>query len=260
MRRFVENNGMKIIPALIAFIMLIIFLVPFTRGIINLGNCAGAVISAVLTAVFVFFRPFSSFIKQIWEKPVGKVIVCGVSVMAVICTALAVVISFFMVRAANDSPKGRETTLVILGCKVKNGAPSLMLKKRLDAAADYLSENEGVYVIVSGGQGSDEIISEAQCMRDYLVSCGIAPERIYMEDKSANTEENLSFSKEIIEREKLCGRITIVSDGYHQLRAEMIAEKLGMQAYNISADTSWWLIPTYWVREWFGVTYYKLFG
>lgn len=260
MSRFIENNGTKIIPALIFFILLIIFLVPFTRSIVNLGNCAGAAVSAVLTAIFVFFRPFSLFIKQIWEKPAGKVFVCAISAIIVIFTALAVVISVFMLRAANDSPKGRDTTLVILGCKVKNGAPSLMLKKRLDAAAGYLSANEDVCVIVSGGQGSDEIISEAQCMRDYLVSCGIAPDRIYMEDKSANTEENLSFSKEIIEREKLCGKITIVSDGYHQLRAEMIAEGLGMEAYNISADTSWWLIPTYWVREWFGVVHYKLFS
>ena len=155
-----------------------------------------------------------------------------------------------------DRPKNTDTTVVVLGCKVKNGAPSLMLGRRLNAAYEYLTEEPDVKVIVSGGKGDDEIISEAQCMRDYLVDRGIAPERIYMEDKSTDTDENLRFSQDIIRREGLPEHITIVTDGFHQLRSDMKAEKLGMRAYNISAHTPWWLVPTYWVREWFGIIYY----
>ena len=103
-------------------------------------------------------------------------------------------------------------------------------------------------------------VSEAKCMRDWLVYKGIAPDRIFMEDRSVNTEENLLFSKEIISENGLPEKITLITDGYHQLRAEMIAEKLGIKAYNISGRTSWYIAPTYWVREWFGVVYYKLFG
>ena len=260
MNRFIEYTGMRAIAALISFIMFIIFIMPFSRGIVNIGNCVGAIVTLMLTMVFIFFKPFISLVKSIWEKPCGKIFICILSFIIIICIVTATVISVLMFKAARDLPKGRETTLVVLGCKVKNGIPSKMLKYRLDAAYEYLVNYENVNVVVSGGQGDDEIISEAKCMRDYLVSRGISDDRIYMEDKSSNTEENLRFSKDIIELEGLCEKITIVSDGYHQLRAEMIAKNLGIESFNISADTTWWLIPTYWVREWFGIVHFGIFG
>ena len=81
-----------------------------------------------------------------------------------------------------------------------------------------------------------------------------------MEDRSADTEQNLRFSKEVAAENGLPGDITIVTDGFHQLRADMIARQAGLRAYNISARTPAWLLPTYWVREWFGVAFYAVFG
>ncbi|MCD7810673.1 MAG: YdcF family protein [Ruminococcus sp.] len=255
-----ERMGMRVVPTLISFILLLLFLAPFSAGIVNLGNCVGVAVSAVCTGIFAFFKPFSRFISHLMGNPIGKAAVIIASAIISICVALAIVISCFMVRAAHDEPDGADTTMIVLGCKVKNGNPSLMLRRRLDAAYDYLSEHEEVTVIVSGGQGTDELISEAQCMNDYLVSRGIAPERIIMEDQSSSTYENLKYSKKIIDENGLSSKITIVTDGYHQLRAEMIASDLGIESYNISAETSWWLLPTYWVREWFGVAYQFVFG
>lgn len=256
----IEKTGMRVLPTLISFMLLVIFIAPFFFGIVNLGNCTGAFISAVMLGIFMFFGHFSRLIASLWHRPAGKVLICAVSAVGIVCAILAVVISGFMIRASRDAPNGQDTTMVVLGCKVKNGRPSLMLRRRLDAAYDYLCEYEDVTVIVSGGKGSDELLSEAQCMSDYLISKGISPERIIMEDKSASTYENLKFSREIIETNDLCKKITIVTDGYHQLRAEMIASGLGLEAYNISASTSPWLIPTYWVREWFGIVYQFVLG
>ncbi|MDO4864566.1 MAG: YdcF family protein [Ruminococcus sp.] len=250
------RTEMRVIAALISFIMMIIFLLPLGSGIINLGNCAGAFISGVLTAVFLFWGRFSRLVSHLWESRGGRVMVCAVAALIAVGAVAAAAMSFFMVREMRDAPKNTDTTVVVLGCKVKNGAPSLMLRRRLDAAYGYLSENPEVRVVVSGGQGADESISEAQCMREYLVSRGIAPERIYEEDKSATTDENLRFSHDIIVREGLPEHITIVTDGFHQLRSDLKARSLGMEAYNISAHTPWWLAPTYWVREWFGIAYY----
>lgn len=250
------KTGMRVIPALISFIMLILFLLPMTAGIINLGNCVGALTSAALTAVFLFWDRFTGVVSHMWERPAGKVIISAFSAAAVVFTLVAVTVSFFMLREMNDRPRDTDTTVVVLGCKVKNEAPSLMLGRRLNAAYEYLSAEPDVKVIVSGGKGDDESISEAQCMRDYLVDRGISPERIYMEDKSTDTDENLRFSQDIIRREGLPEHITIVTDGFHQLRSDMKAEALGMKAYNISAHTPLWLVPTYWVREWFGIVYY----
>ncbi len=250
------KTGMRAVPALISFIMMILFLLPMGTGIINLGNCAGAVITAALTALFVYWDKFTGIVSRMWESRAGRVLIFVTASFAALCVILAAVISGFMFREMTDRPKNTDTTVVVLGCKVKNGAPSLMLGRRLNAAYEYLTEEPDVKVIVSGGKGDDEIISEAQCMRDYLVDRGIAPERIYMEDKSTDTDENLRFSQDIIRREGLPEHITIVTDGFHQLRSDMKAEKLGMRAYNISAHTPWWLVPTYWVREWFGIIYY----
>ena len=249
----------RYLPTLIFAILLGYFVSPFSVGIVNLGNCAGAVISLVFALAFLFRERFMSVVSHLCENKGGKILVCAVGTSVIVSTVLAVVISCFMVSAMNDSPKGRETTLVLLGCKVKDGRPSLMLQKRINSAYDYMKEHQDVKIVVSGGKGDDEIISEAQCMRDTLVSMGIAPERIFMEDKSVNTKENLEFSLEIIKREGLPEKMTIITDGYHQLRAEMLAVNSGAgKTYNISAKTSRWLIPTYWVREWFGVAYYFL--
>ena len=258
MNNFIENTEMRIIPALISLCMFIWFVIPFTRGIVNAGNCTGAAISGILVLIFIFFRRFSGIIERMWNTLVGKVVLISVFSAVALCVIAAITISFFMIGAMNDRPDSDSTTLVVLGCQVKNGRPSNMLKRRLDAAYEYLSEHNSSVVVVSGGQGDDELISEAQCMKEYLTSRGIASERIYMEDKSTNTEENIKFSLELIRQMDLNENITIVTDGFHQLRADLTANRLGVDARNISASTRWYLLPTYWVREWFGNAYYLL--
>jgi len=260
MSNFIENTGVRVVPALISLCMLIWFAIPFTRGIVNIGNISGVAVSGACLVIFIMFRPFTALVKRMWENPAGKIIVSAVTALSIVCVLAALIISIFMVRTMNDRPKNDRTTLVVLGCQVKNGKPSRMLKSRLDTAYEYLSEHDTVNVVVSGGQGDDELISEAQCMRDYLVEKGISSERIFMEDKSANTEENLRFSLELIEKNGLCSDITIVTDGFHQLRAELIAKKLGVGPNNIPAATRWYLFPTYWVREWFGNVYFIITG
>lgn len=249
----------RCISAAAFFCLFLVFLIPVSKNIINIGNGTGMAVSAVLVLILLFWNRFCSFVGKCWEKPLGRIVLCITGLLTVAAVVIAAVISVFMARAANDRPKDDNTTVVVLGCQVRNGAPSLMLAQRLRAAYDYLSEHESVKAVVSGGQGEDESISEAQCMKDWLVDKGISPERIFMEDKSVNTEENLSFSKSIIDENGLPKRITIVTDGFHQLRADILAERIGIESNNISAKTRWYLLPTYWVREWFGVLYYKLF-
>ncbi len=255
-----ERTVFRIVAALISFILLLFFTVPFTAGIVNIGNCFGAAVSAVALCFFIFNKQAVGLIKTMWSNLAGRITIIIVSAAAVCFLLYAVIISVFMVRAALDKPGDNRTTVVVLGCKVKEGRPSMMLKRRLDAAYDYLCDHENTAVIVSGGKGNDEIISEAQCMYDYLIEKGISPERIIIEDKSSSTYENLKFSKEIIQEKELEEKITIITDGYHQLRAEMIANDLDLEAYNISASTNPGLVPTYWVREWFGIAYQFLFG
>ena len=96
-------------------------------------------------------------------------------------------------------------------------------------------------------------------MYDYLVNKGISGDRIYQEDRSTTTAENLTFSKEILEKENLGNSIAIVTNEFHEYRAFLIAKKLGLNPYAIPARTSWWLFPTFTVREWFGILYEWIF-
>lgn len=153
--------------------------------------------------------------------------------------------------------------VVVLGAGVHGTVPSLSLRNRLDAAAEYLKANPNVICIVSGGQGEGEDISEAQCMYEDLVSHGIAPERIWMEDQSTSTEENLRFSLDLIEdrtgvRPEAVG---VLSSEYHLLRAGMMGDKVGVQVYGIPARTSRLSMRiNYFLREVAGVWHEILLG
>ncbi len=125
--------------------------------------------------------------------------------------------------------------------------PSLVLQNRIAAAAEYLLENQGSKVVVSGGQGPDEWISEAEAMRRALVQLGIDETRILMEDKSTSTHENLTFSKEYIPQG---ASVVIVTSKFHVYRACHLAKECGYESVSgLGADNVRWLNPTNYLRE-----------
>ena len=142
--------------------------------------------------------------------------------------------------------------LIVLGAQWKADGPSQALRLRLDRAAEYLLENPGTRVIVSGGQGSNEPVSEAAGMEQYLIDAGIAPERITKEDRSTNTFENLRFSGELLDRKN--SRVVIVTNNFHVFRAMKIAEKQGYaNVEGMAAGSVLWMNPNNLLREFLGV-------
>lgn len=256
----IEKIPIRVCFCAIFIILFLMFVLPMVVGIINLGNIVGTIISALGFSIFAFNEKFSKIIDILMEKSIGKVVLNIISVLLIFCILLAIMISSVMVFKMNNYPS-EPSNIIVLGCKVQETEPSLMLKRRLDTAYEYLVENQEVIAIVSGGKGDDEQISEAQCIKEYLVNKGISKNRIIMEDKSTSTFENFKYSKQILQELNLStDSITVVTDGYHQLRASMIAKKFDFKTYSISGYTSWYLLPTYFVREWFGVTYQFIFG
>lgn len=249
----------RVIGTVVCLVALFFFVCPLFVGIRHIGCYAGA-LASVLCGIFFAANPWvSAFLKKAWDGGTGHFLMCvGIGVVC-LCCVLAVAISVGMIGAIHDKPK-TENTLVVLGCKVKGTTPSLMLKRRLDVAAAYLKEHPEVPVIVCGGQGKDEGISEAQCMFDYLTAQGIDAGRITQENTSTSTYENLVNTRSILEKNGWEYKVTLVTDGYHQLRASMIAGSLHIDTDGLSAKTSWYLVPGYWVREWLGVCYQAVFG
>lgn len=142
--------------------------------------------------------------------------------------------------------------VIVLGAQWKNGGPSYVLAKRLDAALAYLKDNPDTMVIVSGGQGSDEPISEAEGMAGYLEAAGIEPERIIQENASTDTNENLEFSAKFTDKAE--ARVVIVTNNFHVYRAMKIAQKKGYaHVEGLAADSYPTMLPNNLLREFFGM-------
>lgn len=140
--------------------------------------------------------------------------------------------------------------LIVLGAALKGDGPSVSLEGRLEAALDYLERNPETAVIVSGGQGVSEVMSEARCMKNWLVERGVDPARIRMEEQSTSTAENLRYSLALLKADEV--RIGIVTSNFHVFRALGIARRLAgdsLQFSGLAADFPPRLLPHYLMRE-----------
>lgn len=144
--------------------------------------------------------------------------------------------------------------VIILGAGLQGEKPSKTLETRLEAGTHFLMENKEIPVVVSGGQGPEESISEAAAMGKYLKNAGIADNRIYYENKSTTTYENLKNSKQLIEQLGLKEpTVLIVTNDYHIVRAKMIAKEVGLRSYGMGADSPLFVKINYFIREYFGI-------
>ena len=237
------------------------FVIPMTGGLIDIGNILGLAATLLFFAATVFWEPLFRLLKRIWKRKPGRLAIRIGSGVLSLLVLYACVLSVIMIGAAVNYP-GEPDAVIVLGCKVGvTGNPSMMLQYRIEKAYEYLSENPDLICVASGGQGANEALSEGQVIRDKLVEKGIDPSRILIEDRSTSTSENLEFSLNILTDNGIqVHNIAIVTDGFHQLRAAIMAGELGVSAYAVSADTRFWLVPTYWVREWLALSYLFVFG
>lgn len=170
---------------------------------------------------------------------------------------------YHIIQASFGTPEAEAEYLVVLGAKVRDDGPSVSLWDRINAAADYLKAHEDTIAIVSGGQGEDEPITEAQCMHDELVKLGIDESRIWMEDKATSTDENMRFTLDLIE-EKTGTRpekLAILSSEYHLYRSSLMAKKLGIEFVGVPAKTSRLSqLVNHAMREVAGVWHFYIFG
>jgi uncharacterized SAM-binding protein YcdF (DUF218 family) len=158
------------------------------------------------------------------------VIICCLAILYLLIT------SFFIYKAAHDLPPEEADYLIVLGAKVNGSDMSLSLYNRAKTALRYLQENLETEVIVTGGKGRGEHITEAEAVERYLLDNGIPASRILKEDKSTSTFENILFAKEWISDPE--ANVIIVSNDFHLFRAGLIAKRLGLaHVYTLAAPT-----------------------
>ena len=172
--------------------------------------------------------------------------------------AFLAIFCFFALKVGGGMaarPEENLEYLVVLGAQVKGDRPSRALKKRLDTALDYGNTHPDVRFVLSGGQGTGEDISEAECMYRYLKDCGIPDERLLLEDTSTTTLENLKNSDALYDLKNR--RVGIVTNNFHIARSLMLAGQSGYtRVSGIPAPIETVMLPHYFVREVIAIAYY----
>ena len=200
------------------------------------------------------YPKFPKFVKVV--RRVFTVILCIGLLVVGITEAL-------IIKASFGDKDGTCDYLVVLGCYVNDHGPSQTLLDRINAAYDYLTEHPNAIAVVSGGQGADEPMTEAQCMYDVLVSRGIDPDRVWMEDKATSTWENLKFSLDLIQEKtgQRPEKIGLLSSEFHLFRAGLQARDQGVEPVGIPAHTTKFTqMVNHFMREVAGVWHYILLG
>ena len=149
--------------------------------------------------------------------------------------------------------------LIVLGAHVDGTRLTKALLERTRRAFRYLQENPGTKAVLSGAQGTGEDITEAQAMYRYLTAQGIAPERLFLEEKSCNTSQNIQYSLEIIGN--LHFSIGVVTNHFHVFRGVAIGKKCGCKnIYPVPAPYRSWRLLVYIPREILAVMKDKILG
>lgn len=225
--------------------MLVWFLLP---GFFNEGTFLGVMLCAVIAGCVLLRSRIMELLKRLWKRIPGRIAVCA---------AGAAVIGFVgfcgyncvMMADYSDKPLEQIRCVMILGCQVRGREPGRDMLSRMSTALPLLEDNPECPVIVTGGQGAGEDISEAECMKQWLISRGIAEDRIYTEDRSHSTATNFVNSAPILEKLGISDGIAVVTNDFHQYRSEIYARRLGLSVGHYSAATGLRVLPNYIIRE-----------
>lgn len=177
-----------------------------------------------------------------------------------LCTVIGLV-SFLAIYGGNDTIDYQEDAVIVLGAGLHGKAVSSPLAYRLQTAYRYYQENSKAVIVVTGGKGFQEDITEASAMKDYLVRLGVPADQILMEERSTSTFENFRNSKELLDTyfaEDYSA--VLITNRFHIWRATQIAEDAGLSCGHLHADLLWFTVPMNYLRECAAVMKYLIVG
>lgn len=191
----------------------------------------------------------------VWMRFLVRMFTGGIAVVGIL---LLIIVGMLLVSSAKE-PSLEPDYIIVLGAKVKGTKVSRALRERLDCTIAYATEHPRPLIIVSGGQGDGEDITEARAMYEYLTEAGIDEKRIIQEEQSTNTAENFQYTLELVGNKQK--KFLVVSNRFHIYRAVAIGKKMGIQHIEgLAAPTDGVMKVHYYLREAFAVIKYKLAG
>ena len=264
-------GGLSILSFPVAFIVALLIMVSninlMRKEGRNLRNMLGIILSVVFCLMLIFPSQFSDFIYNHTNAEVHKETGIGRHLAMFFEDGISSVVAYIeciligtiavALRAAKHIPPFDRDCILILGCMInKDGTLTKLLQGRADRAIEFAqmqkdAAGKDIVFVPSGGKGSDEVISEAEAIRNYLVSQGIPEDKILVENKSANTFENIKFSNALI-NEAYGGtdpKLAFSTTNYHVFRSGMYASKQGIKAEGIGSKTKRYFWVNAFIRE-----------
>lgn len=230
--------------------LLIILSIPIILALFEWGLSFSTVFIIISMMLIYILRSTKNIAyKNKYTKVIYKIykVIMILFILSFIILQSAIVINMYKTKNINMIDK--IDTMIILGAKVNKDGVSKTLQLRLDKAIEYYNKNKDINIIVSGGQGTDEITTEALAMKNYLIHNGVNEDNIILEDKATTTLENIIFSKKIMENLNLENRALIVTSDYHLLRGRFIASILGIDNEGLCSISSLSSRIYYMIRE-----------
>jgi uncharacterized SAM-binding protein YcdF (DUF218 family) len=205
----------------------------------TVGNAIAFIAGLFLIGLYFIYPKLQGCLRR-WIK---VVLLCGM-------TFMIAMMLFIGIKGTKNTATFNEDAILVLGCGIRGETPLPTMQQRLDKCLDYLQYNPGALIVVSGGQGHNEAISEAEAMKRYLIVKGVNAAHIITEDQSRNTLQNMQFSKQILDNHLSTEySVVCITSNYHAYRAAILAAKQGLNATSYNAGTTWYLYPSAFSRE-----------
>ena len=258
----------------------------------RIQNMLGLLLGLTMIFAVLAYSYYFMYLKSFMESHEVYKVICTVeNVLGIVltygeCILLSSV--FCALRASLHIPMRNMDYVLILGCGFrKDGTLPPLLKGRVDKALEFWHRQKAetgkeAIIIPSGGQGANECMAESEAMYRYIVSTGFPVEAVIKEDRSANTYQNMAFSKKIIDAREAAKakagsvtaspmesgslsleraertrtestahnpRIAYVTTNYHVFRSGIWAQLAELPAEGLGSKTKWWFWPNAFVRE-----------
>ena len=251
----VSKQKIRLVAAILIFVLgFVLRFLTITGMQFSFYLCCG-------TSFFLLVWCGVNMLEQSRIKTLGHALKALLTLFLLAGSAVFLVAEAFVLSGARTTINVQADCLLILGAGVDGTVPSLILQSRLEAAQSYWEIHPSIPIVVSGGQGAGEDISEAKAMQTYLINHGIPENCIYLEDQSRNTEENMQYSKALMEKEHIPHEtVAVVSNEFHLYRARILAEDVGLQTIGVSAKTPYLILKiNYFIREAFALLQQTVF-
>ncbi len=239
-----KDNIISCLISLIGAIIIVYELFMCFVSNINLG-----IVLVLISGIFIF--SIGIIYKNIKKLAKFKFFRITAYFVAILLFIEVLLVFFILVYGISDNTDFKEDAVIVLGAGVRGDKVTMPLKMRLDKAIEYHHKNPDSLIVVTGGQGPQETVTEAYAMEKYLVENGVDKNKIIKEEKASSTYENMKFSKVILDNYfKNDYSIVVITNNFHIYRSVNIAKDAGFSKINFfHAKLPWYNLISCYLRE-----------